>query len=111
MHAAIIEFNSLSDADRAAADDYGFISLQRLGFIFLLVSAVKIGCLSIKLGGAGIHHFVDRPDIPFVPQLSDLFGQPVGQSADLNVRETQPFGIPHQFRSQGFMRAVVFPCR
>ena len=94
MNAAIVKLNPLSDAYRPATYDDSFLLCQRLGFIFLLIGAVKIRSLGIKFSGAGIYHLVHRANLPFVTSLSYLLRQPVGQSAYLLIREAESLGLP-----------------
>ena len=73
MHTAIIKFNPLTDADRTGADDDRFLLWGSDGFIFGFVSTVEIRRGSIELRRAGVHHFINRSDIPFQPLFPDLF--------------------------------------
>jgi hypothetical protein len=63
VHAAIVEFDSLADAVRPAAQHHDFLALRRLGFALLLVGGVQVGRARRELGGAGVHPLVDRTDV------------------------------------------------
>ena len=60
--AAIIEFNSLPDTVRAAAQNHDFWALLGVGFIFIFVGRIKIRSERFEFCGAGIHALKDRID-------------------------------------------------
>ena len=64
VHAAVVELDALPDADGPAADDHRLLSGLRRRLVLLLVGAVEIGRGGVELGGAGIHHLIDGPDVP-----------------------------------------------
>ena len=59
MHTAIIEFDSLADADGAAPDNHGLLPFQGQGLVLLVIGAVVIGCDRLKLCGTGINRLVN----------------------------------------------------
>ena len=102
MNAAIVKLNALADSNRAAADNHRLITRQGWSLVFFLVSAVIVGSDRLKLGSAGIHHLIDRPQIPTLPQVPHLLREHIGQGAYLLVGEAQPFGPAQQLRGQRF---------
>ena len=102
MDAAIVKLNALADADGAAADNHRLAAGQGRRFVFLFVGAVIVGRNRLEFGGAGIHHLIDRAQVPLPPPFPDLFRQHIGQSANLPVGKAQPLGPIKEFRGQGF---------
>ena len=91
VHAAVVEFDTLADADGAAADDDGLLTLKRQGLILLVVGAVIIRGGSLEFGGAGVHGLVDGPQAPLVALVAHLLRQHVRQRAHLAVGKAHPF--------------------
>ncbi|MBA7663367.1 hypothetical protein ES703_71407 [subsurface metagenome] len=108
MNTAVVELNALADAYRPAADNNRLVRLGGQSLVFLLVAAVEIGGGGVELGGAGIHHLVNRADIPVAAQLPYLFGEPVGQGSDLLVGKAQPFCLQHKLRCQRLGQQCFF---
>ena len=59
MATAIVEFNPLPDAIRAAAENHDFWPRLRVGFVLVFVSRVKIRGEGLKFGGTGVHALED----------------------------------------------------
>jgi hypothetical protein len=59
---AVIEFNSLPDTIRAAAENHNFWALLHVGFVFVFVSGIHVRRERFKFSGAGIHAFENGSD-------------------------------------------------
>ena len=108
---AVVEFDSLPDADGAAsqhqhllrADGTVRAQLAASGFLRLVFPAVYgivIRGACRELGGAGIHHFVGCRDAVFQTQRFDLSLRHSGQAADHVVRKLQTLRLPQKLRGQ-----------
>ena len=75
MDAAVVELDTLADADGAGADDDSPAAGHCLGLVLLLVGAVEIGGLCRKLCGAGVDHLVDGTEAPVLAEVADLLGE------------------------------------
>jgi hypothetical protein len=95
-HGAVVEFDALADADRARPDHEHLLGRRGVCLVLLLVRRVEVGRRRIELGGAGVHHLVDRPQSPLVAQCAHLLGQPVGERADLRIAEAEALGLAQQ---------------
>ena len=69
-------------------------------FVFQFVGAVEVRRLGGELGRARIHHLEDGPNAPFLALCPHLFGQAVGQGAEVRVGEPEALCLPEQGRSQ-----------
>ena len=108
---AVVEFDSLPDADGAAsqhqhllrADGTVRAQLAASGFLRLVFPAIYgivIRGACRELGGTGIHHFVGGSDAVFQAQRFDLSLRHSGQTADHAVRELQTLRLPQKLRGQ-----------
>ena len=94
-----------------AADDQGLRARRRLGLVLFFIGAVEVGRLRLELGGAGVHHLIDRADVPFVAQAAHLLLAHVGKAADNGVGESEPLGLPQQLAVKaGGQQAVLHVC-
>ena len=76
-----------------------FLRCEASASFSCFIGAVEIGRGGIELGGAGIHHLINGPDVPFVPQLrapAPAAGRPACQSL---VGEAEPFCLPAATRA------------
>ena len=62
VHAAVVEFDALSDAVRPAAKDDDFLAASRLRFALVLVRGIHVRGPGRKLGRTGIDALVYRTD-------------------------------------------------
>ena len=107
MDGAVVKLDSLPDADRPTADhDRGF-ALQRQGLVFLFIGRIEIGRGGVKLRRACVHHLVDGPNVPFLPQLVHLFRQPIRQRADLRIGESGALHVAQQAGCQRLRQQPV----
>ena len=67
MDTAVIEFNALADAIRAAAEDHDFLTWRRFGFVLAFVGRIKIRSVGGKLSAAGVNGTEDRLDVFLKP--------------------------------------------
>src|SRR5208282_6185689 len=61
---------------------------------------IIVGCVSLKLGGAGVHEPVTGHEAEFFPQRADFVLGGAGQVGDLPVGKAQTFCFGQQFRIQ-----------
>ena len=93
---AVIELDTLTDADRSGAEHDDLLAWQRVGFVLGLECAVEVRRNGLELGGAGIDHLVGRADVPCEAPLADALGHLVEQRADLAVGKAEPFGASRE---------------
>ena len=73
MYAAVVEFDTLTDTVRAAAEDHDFIAVNgRVGLTLFFISGVHVGGIGSKFRSAGVHALVDRVQVILVAQLADF---------------------------------------
>src|SRR5262249_60368782 len=72
MHGAVVELNTLTDANRAGAKHQRLGTWERLRLVLLLVGAVIVGRLRSELGRTGVHHLVGRHDAPRSSERTDV---------------------------------------
>ena len=91
MDTAVIEFDSLSDAVRSAAENHDLLFPVRLsaGLVDLAIGGIIVGSVCFKLRGAGIDKAVDRHDADLLSRLVDLHFRRMKKKRDLTV------GIAH----------------
>src|SRR5207237_5012259 len=58
VHAAIVEFDPLADAVRAASEDHDFLPRRRVRFALLLIGAVQVRREGFEFGGARVDALV-----------------------------------------------------
>ena len=72
MYAAVVEFDTLTDTVRAAAEDHDFVTVRWVGFALFFISGVHISGVGSKLCRTGIHALVNRVQVILVTQLTDF---------------------------------------
>ena len=70
MHAAIIEFDTLADPVRAAAENNDFFPIGRPGFAFLFIGGIQISGIGGKFRRTGINALIDRADILLMADIA-----------------------------------------
>ena len=93
MHAAIVEFDPLSDAVRPASQDHDLLAIRRGGFTLVLVGRVEIGRMRLELGGTGIHSLVDRPYVQAMTQGTHFVLALAPEFRQALVREAHSLGL------------------
>ena len=94
VHAAVVEFNPLANAVRAAAQDEDFFSACFAGFIFISIGGIKVGGVGFELRGTGIHQPVSGHNALFQTFLPDVFFRGSPGQGDLPVGKAQLLGFP-----------------
>ena len=97
---AVVELDSLANADRPGTQHDHPLPPRGRRLVLLVVGAVEVGGCRPELGGAGVHHLIDRGDARLPAQGTDDTGLPPGQLGDLVVGEAQPLALPQQVRGQ-----------
>ena len=98
MDAAVIKFDALADAVRAAAENHHFLR----GVAFDLVVAAVVGGIiirrvSLELGGAGVHEAVARHEADaFALGADGVLGR-AGEMGDLPVGKSERLGVGEFF--------------
>jgi len=62
MNGAIIELDTLTDADRSRSQDQDLLSVRGLELAFCVIGGVVVRRLGLELGGTGVHHLVGGDD-------------------------------------------------
>ena len=90
MYGTVIEFDTLSDSDRAGTENKHF--LASLGLHCLALSAeygIVIRGGRSKFSGTGIYHLVDRLNAVIITHFLNLFLRLAGQTGNHIVGELQ----------------------
>ncbi len=87
VHTAVVEFDALADAVRAAAEDHDLLAVGRVGLALFIVGRVHIGRVGGELGRAGVDPLVHRADAQRVAALAHLLVGAVHQEGQAAVRE------------------------
>jgi len=108
VNAAVIKFNSLTDAIRAATENHHL--LRRVAFHFVvaaIVGGIIIWRVSFELGGAGVHEAVARHEADsFALGADGVFGG-AGQMGDLPVGKSERLGLGEFFSVERWHRAKL----
>ena len=92
MYGAEIEFDSLTDTDRAGAKDKNFLlSTCFFYFIFTAEYRIIVRCACSELCRTGIYHLVCRTDSVVHAHLMDLSLGLTGQRCNDMIRKFDPF--------------------
>ena len=107
MHAAIVKFNALPNAVRAATQDHDFFVGGGFCFALVFISGIHVSRVGRELSSASVYPFVNRPNVHGVAlsthfMLGDF--QQLGQAA---IRETfflqgTQFVSADRFQAGGF---------
>lgn len=73
MDGAVVEFDALSDADRAGAEDNDGALALRLHFVFCAVGGVVVWGVRFKFCRTGIDHLEVGMEIQFLLEVFDVF--------------------------------------
>ena len=103
MYGAVVELDALADAYRPAAQHQRLVDGGGDRLVLLFVGAVEVGRLSLELRRTGIHHLIDRADVPFLPGLAYLVRCAVRKYRDLLIAESESLGHPQKLWRQRFV--------
>ena len=98
VDAAIIKFNALADAVRAAAENHHL--LRGVAFdlvVAAIVGGIIIGRVSLELGGAGVHQTVARHEADVFALGADGVLGRAGEMGDLPVGKSERLGFGEFF--------------
>ena len=95
VNGGVVELNALTDSDRTGAENDNLLFVGHNGFVFVFVGRVEVGDVALKLGRAGVYHFVYGENISLLayfvyllvalaPELSD---KRVGEAHFLRLEE------------------------
>ena len=99
MAAAIVKLDPLTNPVRAAAQDHDLFGIRRAGFTFHIahrggfVGGIHIGCLRLKLGGAGVDPFEHGRDAEIAARAADLGLIPAGQFGKAGIGKAHHFQL------------------
>ena len=91
MHAAIVKFDTLTDAVRPAPQHHDFFVAGRLRLAFFLVGRIHIGGVGGKLGSAGIHALEHRAHAQRMAVSAHRFIVDTQQFSQSRIGETAAF--------------------
>ena len=94
MYATVVEFDTLTDTVRAAAEDHDFVTVRWVGFALFFISGVHISGVGSKLCRTGIYHLISSYNAIVITQLFDFFFLFAGKSGNHIVRELDAFCLP-----------------
>ena len=72
MHTAVVEFDALADAVRAAAKDHDLLLVGRIGLALVLVGRVHVGGIGREFSGTGIDTLVHRTHTKCMTTISEF---------------------------------------
>ncbi len=98
MHGTKIELNPLPDADWPRTDNHNLFPVGlRTRLILRTIAGIIIGRFRFKLGSAGIYHFINRMDFPFIFGSTDFFHSLSAEFSNCTVKESKIFCLPKKF--------------
>ena len=96
-----VELDTLSDADRAGAQDkHFFLITSAVRLILSAVYGIVIRSRGSELSGAGIYHLIRCGDVPLAAQFFDLIFFSSGQARDDIIRELDALRLAQQIFRQ-----------
>ncbi len=93
VHGAVVEFDSLTDADGAGTENQNLLPVRDfflclvLDFILIAVNRVIIRSFGFELGGAGVNHLVLCGDAVLLSEAADRRLLKTGEAGNNIVRE------------------------
>ena len=110
MTAAVIEFNSLPDAVRTAAQDDDFFLGRWRRFVLFFVSGVEVGRVAFEFGSAGIHSFVNGLDAELLALVANLFlsasAVETPDASEPSIGKSHPLRVAQNFGGKRFHRLL-----
>src|SRR5688572_28566634 len=102
MHTAIVEFDALADAVRAATQNHHLAFVGRTPFIVTaIVGRVEVRSVGFELRGARVHNAIARNDAKLLARGPHFVFRLPNEIGDLPVGKTERLGFLKQFRSHG----------
>ena len=107
----VVKLNALPDTIGPAAQHHNLASISGSRLTLFLIGGVHISGGSRKLGGAGIHAFVDRPKTQLLSALPDLIFRCVQQRRQSRIGEPlalqlAPFSAVQVFHATAIQRGL-----
>ncbi len=93
MHAAVVEFDSLSDPVRPSTENNDLLLLAPPGLVFIPVGRVVVGRVRLELRGAGVDQPVGRQDAHPLALLPHGVLRLAPGPRNLPVRKAQALGL------------------
>ena len=100
MYAAVVEFDTLTDTVRAAAEDHDFVTVRWVGFALFFISGVHISGVGGKFCRTGIHALVNRVQVILVTQLTDFCFAYTCQFCQTRIGKAFAFQLAQEFSVQ-----------
>ena len=91
MDRAVVEFDTLTDADWAGTEDDDALLAQRLDFVFVGIARIVIRRSGFKFGSARIDHLEGRRNAVVEAELADFVFRLVGEAGDDGIRHAVAF--------------------
>ncbi len=88
VNAAVIEFDTLSDSVRTAAEHHDLAAVCRIRFIFFLVSGVHVSGIRREFSGTSINSLVYRANAQRMTIVSDIIFFNIKKLSQSSVRES-----------------------
>ena len=108
MDRAVVEFDALSDTDRAGAeDDDGALAL-RLHFVFCAVGRVVVRGVRFKFCRTGIDHLEVRMEIQFLLEVFNVFRCDFSEVCNSFIRHLDAFRRFQGLFGEAFLHEAAF---
>ena len=108
MDGAVVEFDALTDADRAGAEDDDRALALRLHFVFCAVGGVVVRGVRFKFCRTGIDHLEVRMEIQFLLEVFDVFRGNFGEVCNGFVRHLDAFRRFQCLFGEAFLHEAAF---
>ena len=107
VHAAVVEFDTLTDTVRATAQDNDLLLVCRTSFIFTLVRGVEVSVRGFMTTATGVDTLVDRTDIHLMTASANSVFLDTHQRSQTLIREAFLLQEKHFFLRHGVQSRVL----
>ena len=108
MDGAVVEFDALTDTDRAGAEDDDRALALRLHFVFCAVGGVVVRGVRFKFCRTGIDHLEVRMEIQFLLEVFDVFRGDFSEVCNGFIRHLDTFRRFQGLFGEAFLHEAAF---
>ena len=101
MYTAVVEFDTLTDTVRAAAEHHDFFTVgRRIRFALFFISGVHVSGVGGELCRTGIHALINRVQVILVAQLADFCFTHAREFCQTRIGKAFAFQLAQEFSVQ-----------
>ena len=101
VYTAVVEFDTLTDTVRAAAENHDFFTVgRRIRFALFFISGVHVSGVGGELCRTGIHALINRVQVILVAQLADFRFAHARQFCQTRIGKAFAFQLAQEFSVQ-----------